>query len=396
MSDVSILIQRTDMKAKILGSVILASAMATSASAGVELFGHLGALYDQGFGNSNDNGYAGFTGHLGVDIGNSEFGFGVGAWGGTKLWSSGGNNYGKTMYGTDYIDLSDLYIRYTGGFNFYAGRFNGDFLGADWIDNYVQGVSASFDTRHFGVWLTWANDWTTYGVLPGRIGSELAAYSRFPSSFNNFDIGSRDVFAAGMRFDLGFLQIDPFFHYWLNNNVYTQSSDIIQAGAKLGLIFGSDMGVKSITSARFMWQNWHTNTFLFWIDEELRFNDTFKFGAGWYIIGNNGSIMTMADHSRFYGRYTTYSTNGSSYFTSGTNAWYVFGGVEHNRFKLDVLYADGDYHEFSAVFSVRVFNLKCSFMREGLGLDVGAGYVNNGFTQPTQTHNGIVFAKLVF
>ena len=378
------------MKAKVLGSVILASAIATSASAEVNLFGHLGAMYNQGLNNGN-NGYVGLTGHIGIDAGAAGFGVGVGAWAGSKLFSTGDGDYGRSRYGSDYIDLSDLYLRYTSdSFNFYAGRFDANFLEADWIDNYIQGVGVSFKTPFFGMWLTWANDYTTYGVLPGRIGSELASYSRFPSSFNNFGVGDNDVIAAGLKFDLGVLQIDPFVHYWLRAN-YT-NSDIIQAGAKLALILGND-GVKSITSLRFMWQNYTTNSYLFWIDEEVRFRDIFKIGAGYYMVGEQG-ITTMTDHSRFYGRYIANASY--SYFAGNADAWYVFGGVELDRFKLDVLYADGAYNEFSAVGSVRVFDSKVAVMREGLGIDVGAGYVNNGFSQNTINHNFIAFAKLVF
>ena len=61
-----------------------------------------------------------------------------------------------------------------------------------------------------------------------------------------------------------------------------------------------------------------------------------------------------------------------------------------------MLYAGGDYSEFSAVASVRVFDLGLGFMREGLALDVGGGYVNNGFGGNLQYHNAIAFAKLVF
>ncbi len=395
------------MKSKILVSAIMASAIATGASADVKLFGHLGALYDQGFGdyksdNGNALGYAGLTGHLGVDIGSSEFGFGVGAWGGTQLWGAKyfGKGYGKHsyVYGEDYIDLSDLYFRYNGMFDFYAGRFDGHFLRADWIDNYIQGVGVNFNiTSYINAWLTWANDYTTFGVMPGRIASELQAYYRFPSSFDNFGVGDRDVFAGGLNIDLGIVQIDPFFHFWLNNGYYGYGdNNIIQAGTKVALILGSDAGVKSITSGRFMWQNAHDNTFLVWLDEEVRFKNTFKIGGGWYMVGEKAGIVRMTDHARFYGRYTTPQYAGGGYFGGNTNSWYVFGGIEHNRVKFDILYAGGDYKEFSAVGSVRVFDHKFGFMREGLGIDVGAGYVNNSFGATPQAHNVIAFAKLVF
>lgn len=391
------------MKKNLLVSAVLASVIATGASADVELFGHLGAVYNQGFGDfkAPDGGsvnYGGLTGHLGVDIGNSNVGFGVGAWGGSQLWSGGITDYAKNaLYGDDYIDLSDLYFRYNGGFDFYVGRFNGNFLRSDWIDNYIQGAGFSykFGSRS-NVWVTWVNDYTTFGVLPGRIASELTAYHRFPSSFNNFDVGSRDIIAGGANLDFGMFQVDPFVHYYLGAPF--ARDNMLQAGLRAALVLGDESSVKSTTSARFMWQNTHVNTFLLWLDEELRFANYFKFGGGWYMVGNDSGIYTITDHTRFYGRYTMPSISGSAghFGAAGTNSWYVFGGVEHNRVKFDVLYAGGDYSEFSAVASVRVFDYQLGFMREGLGLDIGAGYVANGFSNSIQLHNAIVFAKLVF
>ncbi len=402
MSLVSTSTKRILMKTKLLGSVILASTITTASNADVQLFGHLGVLYNQGFGDvkiAGDNiNYGGLTGHLGVDIGSSNVGFGVGGWGGTQLW--GTQDYAKNfVYGDQYIDLSDLYFRYNGQFDFYAGRFDGHFLKADWIDNYIQGVGLSWKLgQNSNIWVTWANDYTTYGVLPGRIASELQAYRRFPSSFNNFGVGDWDLIAGGANLDFDILQIDPFVHYFLGTpNAwrinYGDGNNTLQAGARAALMLGGS-GFKSTTAARFMWQNNYTNTFLFWIDEELRFSEIFKLGAGWYIVGKDSGIYTITDHSRFYGRYTIHSMG---YFGANTNSWYVFGGVEHKRVKFDVLYAGGGYNEFSAVASVRVLDYQLGFMREGLAVDVGAGYVGNGFGDNNiQYHNAIAFAKLVF
>lgn len=384
------------MKSKLLVSAILASAVATSASAvNVELFGHLGAVYNQEFGdythlNKDGVNYGGFTGHLGIDIGSSGVGFGVGGWGGSQIWAT--NDYAKhNVYGDKYIDLSDLYFRYNGTFDFYVGRFSNSFMKSDWLNSYAQGVSFSYNLGKSNIWVSWINDHTTYGVLPGRIASELTAYHRFPSSFNSFDIGKRDIIAGGANLDFGIFQVDPFVHYFLDS--YAQSN-VLQAGTRAALVLGGS-GVKSITSGKFMWQNgWNGNTFFVQLEEELRFQDMFKLGGGWYMVGDNAGIKTISDNTRFYGRYMMPSHTG--YFGAGSSTWYAFGGVEHERVKLDVLYAGGDYSEFSAVASVRVFDLGLSFMREGLALDVGGGYVNNGFGGNLQYHNAIAFAKLVF
>lgn len=378
------------MKSKLLVSAILASAVATSSSAmNVELFGHLGVLYNQKLGDNPDN-YGGLTGHLGVDIGSSNVGFGVGVWGGSQIWAT--NNYAKSVYGNKHIDLSDLYFRYNGTFDFYVGRFSNSFVKSDWLSSYMQGVSFSYNLgSKSNIWASWINDHTTFGILPGRIASELTAYYRFPSSFNNFDIGKRDIMAGGANLDFGIFQIDPFVHYFLDS--YAQSN-VLQAGTRAALVLGG-RGVESITSGKFMWQNgWNGNTFFVQLEEELRFQDIFKLGAGWYMVGNNAGIKTIWDNTRFYGRYMVPSSTG--YFSAGSSSWYAFGGVEHERVKLDILYANGDYSEFSAVASVRVFDMKLAFMREGLGIDVGGGYVSNGFGNSIQFHNALAFAKLVF
>lgn len=389
-------------KSKILGSVVLASVIATGASADVKLFGHLGALYTHGLGDAksdkgNSIGAAGLTGHLGVDIGFGGAGFGVGAWGGSQLWGAqvAGKGYGERfMYGSDYIDLSDLYFRYNSMFDFYVGRFDGNFLKADWIDNYIQGVGFSYKLgADSNIWATWANDYTTFGAMPGRIASELQNYRRFPSSFNNFGVGDRDMFGLGLNYHTGLFDVDPFLHYWLGAPGW-YNDNVLQAGVKGALKLGGG-GFKSISTARFMWQNaTNSNTYLIWLDQEFRLAELFKVGAGWYMTGNEGGIVRMTDHARFYGRYTI--PQGGGYFGNNQNTWYVFGGVVHNRFKLDVLYAGGDYKEFSAVGSVRVFDASLAIMRDGLGIDVGAGYVNNGFSDSFRQDSLIAFAKLVF
>lgn len=387
-------------KSGLLGSVVLASILFSTAQAEVKLFGHVGTLFNYGFGDyragnlKNDLQILGATGHLGLDFKFSDVSFGVGTWAGSKIFSANGDNY-NGAYGNKYVDLSDLYFKYDGAFTFAVGRFDGNFLRADWIDNYIQGAGASFGSEDMNFWLTWANDYSTFGVQPGRIASELAAYTYFPSTYHGFDVGTRDVIGVGANLKFGAISIDPFAHYWLSGR---NGDNLLQAGAKLGIEVGSN-SFKSITSLRFMWQNFtNNNSWLAWGDEELRVNDIFKFGAGLYAVGKESGIIRMTDHSRFYGRYTTpyYSAGQGSYFGANQFAWYAFAGVEHERFKFDLLYAGGDYSEFSAVASVRVFNTNYSFMREGLALDLGGGYVNNGFGNNIQSHNAIAFAKLVF
>lgn len=386
-------------------SALLASCVATSMvgvasarSSGVELFGHLGVAYNHALGDNRkgadgkDVGFMGATGHFGADFGSEEFGAGLGVWAGSQVFSLS-KDAGKSKYGSEYYDVSDLYFRYTGAFDLYVGRFSSSFLKSDWIDLYTQGVGLSIDFgKDSNFWASWANDSATFGVLPNRIGSELMAYSRFPSSFDNFNIGKKDFVGAGANIGLGIFHIDPFAHYYINN--YNNNQDTIQAGARLAIIAGDKSTIESTTSVRGMYQYNKQNSYLVWAEEELFFAKYFKLGGGYYMVGKDASIYSNSDHTRFYGRYTTPST--ASYFAAGASSWYGFAGVEHERVKFDVLYAGGDYKEFSAVVSVRVLDLKLGIMREGFGIDVGAGYVSNGFDSTYQRHNAIAFAKLVF
>ena len=388
-------------------SALVASSIATTMvgvanarTAGTELFGHIGVAYNHALGDNRkggdgkDVGFMGATGHFGADFGSDEFGVGLGVWAGSQVFSlskDAGTNY---KYRKSYYDVSDLYFRYTGAFDLYVGRFSSNFLKSDWIDLYTQGVGVSvgFGERS-NVWASWANDATTFGVQPNRIGSELISYSRFPSSFDNFNIGKKDFVGVGANIGLGIFQIDPFAHYYVNG--YT-NQDIIQAGAKLALIVGDKSSIESTTSVRGMYQYDKRNSYLVWAEEELFFAKYFKLGGGYLMVGKEASIHTNgSDHTRFYGRYTTPSV--ADYFAGGVGSWYGFAGVEHERVKFDVLYAGGDYKEFSAVVSVRVLDYKLGIMCEGLGIDIGAGYVSNGFDSSViKRHNAIAFAKLVF
>lgn len=405
------------MRNKIFGSLVLAGAFLGSINAADWTpFGHIGATFNKGFSNGNkafdySNGeyknadYAGLTAQLGLDVGFGNLHIGAAGWGGYGFYGSpknyaDGYNYAEARYTKKYADLSDLYVRYDGEIQLAVGRFDTEFLNSDWIAGHTQGVAAKWDSKYFGIWATWVNDYATYGYKPNRFGSELNSFDRYSSSFNHFDIGNRDLFAGGINIDLDFLKIDPFVHYWLggygyyNDEVNTASHSMIQAGTKIALDFGNDAGIRSITSGRILWQNIigvnSDDTFLFWADEEVRFKNLVKVGAGWYSVGKHNGIYAINDRSRFYG--TTYLTpTSTNYFGQGVSSWYVFAGIEHEIINFDLLYANGNYNEFSAIVSWNVFKAK------DLGLQIGGGYVGNGFqSKAVQQNNAVVFAKLSF
>ncbi|PAF46809.1 hypothetical protein BKH46_06225 [Helicobacter sp. 12S02634-8] len=407
------------MKSRIAPSIILAGAFLSSVSAAdFDFFGHLGGFYSKGLGVANGMhdykddktkkaDYAGVSAQIGVDAGFGDLHIGIAGWGAfpvygspQKIDSPSGDNYAQRMYTTDYADLSDLYIKYDSDIQIAVGRFDNDFLGSDWIVGHTQGVGAKWDTKYFGAWATWVNDATTFGYQPNRFGSELSRFNRYHSSFNRFNVGDRDLFAGGIDIDLDFLKINPFVHYWLGGDygldgVYVGNHPMLQAGSKFALEFGNDRAIKSITSLRFLWQNIidvnKDDTTLLWLEEELRFKNMIKVGAGWYSVGGNNGLYTLNDRSRFYGWRYLSGAYDHYYFGRAQSSWYAFAGLESEEFNFDLLYADGDYKEFSAIIAWNIFQ------KDDLGFQIGGGYVSNGFqSKAYQQNNAVVFAKLSF
>lgn len=414
------------MKKKLFGSLALAGTLFTGANAtDIDVFGHIGGFFNQGLGEGNKvydfkddsnkkAGYAGITGQLGIDVGFGNLHIGASGWGAFPVYGSpsksagydGVNtdkNYGFREYNADYGDLSDLYVKYDGNIQLALGRFDNSFLNSDWLTAHTQGVAAKWDAKNFGVWATWINDYSTFGYQPNRFGSELSSFRQYKSSFNHFGFGN-DLFAGGVNIDLDWLKIDPFVHYWIGGFGYNYDSNgnvngsnpMIQAGTKVALEFGNDMSVKSITTGRFLWQNIlnanNDDTYLIWGDEELRFKNIVKVGAGWFGVGKNNGIFAMNDNTRFYGwRYLT-GNNSNYYFGRAESSWYAFAGIDTDIINFDVLYANGDYNEFSAIVSWNVFKTK-----NDLALQIGGGYVSNGFqSKERQQNNVVAFAKFSF
>ena len=115
----------------------------------------------------------------------------------------------------------------------------------------------------------------------------------------------------------------------------------------------------------------------------------------YFAIGLGGN--SIVDRTRFYGQYLyPYSFNGTGlsnrgYLNAYVNTWYVFTGLKlGEKLDFDVLYAGGDYKEFSAIAN---FNIIGSDNVEGIVWSVGGGYVTNGFGN---AHSAIAYTKLKF
>ncbi len=400
------------MTKKIVSSVILASILVSGAKA-VEVtpFGKVGAIGNFNFGNGDTRGYVGLVGHVGVDFNFSGFKLGVGIMAGYAPFTIGaGGNFtnnafvgNNALFARPWIDASDLYVGYNGsGLDFMLGRYNASKIlaTADWIGGYNQGLALAYQSQYFGIWGTWVNDWLKNGYNAssslkgdGRYGMDLSGFGGYASSWNNFNINN-ELLALGLDFKFGEnFSFSPYAQYWLRSGNHS----VLQAGGRAILDFNLGF-VKTITTARALWSHYFNNgaNGIMWqIDEELIFADMVKLGAGYLSIGDIGlNGTTLVDRTRFYGQYLNpFGYNGiglanRSYLNAGINTWYVFTGFKLGEsLDFDVLYAGGNYKEFSAIINYNIIN------NGNLVWSVGGGYVNNGFGN---SNAGIAFTKLKF
>lgn len=408
------------MTKKIMTSVVVAGFLASAAQA-VEItpFGKIGAMGNFGLGNGNTlpgesiTGYVGVVGHVGVDFNFSGFKLGMGAMAGYAPFTLGaGGNFsnnafvgGGKLFARPWAELSDLYMGYQGeGVDLAVGRYNASKIlaTADWIGGHNQGFAFAYQSQYFGIWGTWVNDWLRNGYnassslksgAEGRYGMDIAGLGMY-GSWDNFKINN-ELFAVGMDFKFGeHVSLSPYAHYWSRAN----NHDVLQAGGRLILDF--DLGaVKTTTTARGLWTHYFNNgaNGVMWqVDEELLFIDLIKLGGGYMSIGNIGLQGTaLVDRTRFYGQYL-YPMNGYNgtglanrgYLSAGVDTWYVFTGIKLGEtLDFDVLYAGGDYKEFSAIVNYNILN------SGNLVWSVGGGFVSNGFGN---ANSGLAFTKLKF
>ncbi|RDU64883.1 hypothetical protein CQA53_07375 [Helicobacter didelphidarum] len=408
------------MTKKLIGSVVLAGVLASAASAvQITPFGYVGVIANFGFGDANKlpgegtTGYLGVTGHIGVDFNFSGFKIGAGAMAGFAPLTIGtegsytNNTYvgwNGSLYRRPWVELSDLYLGYQGsGFDVALGRYNASKIlaTADWIGGHNQGFALAYQSSYFGIWATWVNDYLRNGynansslAKDGRYGMDISGMGSYASSWNNFNVNN-ELFALGADFKFGeYVSLSPYAQYWLRNNGW---SDTLQAGARLIVSFNAGP-VKSTTTGRFLWSNNINNGgngFMWQADQEFVFIDMIKLGGGYLSIGNIGlGGNTIVDRTRFYGQYLypgAYNGTGLAnrgYLDAGVNTWYVFTGFKLGEaLDLDILYADGDYKEFSTILNYNIIG------GEKLTWSVGGGYVTNGFGN---AHTGLVYTKLKF
>nr|QGT50332.1 hypothetical protein Helico5904_0040 [uncultured Helicobacter sp.] len=398
---------------KLYVSVAVASALAVSASA-VEVtpFGHLGAFYHQGFGglpadNNKQRAYADVSARVGIEVGlGSALAIGIGGWGAYPFYSQG--NTGDIAIPKN-GDVSDAYLRYDGGHlrfvvgrfdigEFYMGKDRKNYTGVDWIYGNTQGAALNVDGGKIGLWAYWRNSQLGAGQAFNRLGYELSSFDTYQHIKKASGLG--ELASVGLDFDFGVLKISPFASYLTDTGSINKKHDVLNAGAKAVVDIGSG-SLRSITTLRAVWgmdnlmgDGSSHNGLTFWADEELRFNDFWKLGAGY--IGQSGdspNLLNFGDRTRFYGyRGGMSGPSGYSLGFYGDSTYYVFGGIDSRRINLDLLYSGGDHKELSAVVAFKLWE------RNQMHFQVGAGYVGTdvaSFSDKWQ-HSALAFAKFGF
>lgn len=418
-------------------SVSLTLAAVLSASAGaaeVNPFGFIGGYYSQGFSNmptqasatnSKEVGeaYASVAAHLGIDVGlTSNISFGLGFWGGLPLYEtyySSLTPVGDRFYPQNW-DVSDAYLKFDnkstsiigGRFDvgrFYHGEDGKDYTGMDWLWGNIQGAAFNMKSKNIGFWALWMNSKLGVNGNYNRMAYDMASFGTF-SAFKHNHVG--EVFMGGIDFDYDVFKFSPYVMYDTNyqhSNVAGTRS-VLSAGAKAVLdIKGGN--VESITTLRALWQQYEVagrdiSPLLLWVDEELVFNEIFKVGAGYIKTNDYGVLLYGNDKSRFYGYRSTGTSSGGIYgagnplyYGGNSGTYYVFAGIKpDSRLELDLLFAGGDYSEFSAVGQFRLLG-----QEDKANLKVGAGFVstkgrtwdnNNSINFDERRNNLIAFLRL--
>lgn len=383
-------------------------------------FGHVGVLSDFSIKQKERANFGGITTHLGYEFDHKGVVFGLGLYAGAGIFGDKvklpnskidpkiENNkvvedlrdttQQKELYGNQYGDLSDLYLRYiTGDLNIWAGRFNATVMQDDWVDAYAQGAMFKYGKDKAYAWGLWANRYTSYGASSNIKASHLAAYRPF-----TFAPGNKQLFSLGFSKSDKYYSLRPTINYYYNDN-----GDIFQASLSGSLKLGEGSPNTSITTARVVLQNRFLLTnermALFWLDQELILKSFLKVGGGYMNASGVGQIYAPNDKSRFYSHKLSTPTNYhalSTFYKGGASVNYLFGGLQSDRFSFDVIKASGSFDELSVIGSVTA--IKGADGKVGakgvarsassfFALKFGAGFIQSG-----EKKNAIVFTDMSF
>lgn len=370
------------MKKFILGSLTsLAFFGANSASAlevTVDPFGYLGAIYNQGI-EASPHSYIGLSARAGANFDlNNNWSLGLGAIGAWSVFSKNNDNAPYTSTG----DISDAYIKYNAEkLKFALGRYNTDFAEFDWINGNIQGASIKLFDRGINYWGIFMDSMlyngSQYDSIQGqRIATQLNSLSAYYNdSKKNYLGNGGEVIAGGVDYTYKDFRVAPF--VLIDTQLPQTLGVLVQVGAKAGYSTNIGDGFHSTTLLRGIFQYGNTNSLgvplngLLWIDETLKYK-IFNFGAGVYgVIGQEGkgSLYTFSDRTKFYGRGINSPGVPAVYFANASVAGYLFGGLETNNVRVDLMAAFGTYQEYSVMTDYKLWQ------RKNMKFNVGGGYV---------------------
>ncbi|MGX2981945.1 outer membrane family protein [Helicobacter sp. 23-1045] len=337
----------------------------------IDVWGHAGISWQMQM-DKPPKSYAGLSASVGFDA-SWDIGItlGIGAWSAYSIYNQ---NYPKVAKANDaykaYITLSDLYFSYTHPVVQIAlGRYDTNNIKYEWFSGHNEGLSVAVNATDFmRLWFLYSFEQNLQFRKNNReISGQMNALWDYRRHKSNIDT-KRDehLIAFGADFFYAKYFKTDLYSYFVTNNFGAM-------GLKASAAFGDESKFHSVSAFQYAFLDDLKGAdllgHLLWIDQKFGY-DWFYFGAGYYKTFNNGvGVLTQyGDSSRFYGSVIAPSNYyaGGEYFGANQSVYYVFTGARHKNFKVDILYAGGDYEELSALASVIIFE----------HLEIGAGYVD--------------------
>lgn len=360
--------------------LIIAISLATSTlcAGEISVWGHAGI---SGQWNLNDGGasrnYAGVSASIGFDaIFSNGISFGLGGWGAYTIYkqrcinSSDINCSNTTNPYNAYGIISDAYLAYSNSiFQIVAGRYDTTNLKYEWFNGHNEGLSAGVNILDFmRLWGLYSFEQALqFRKVHRESYGEMNALWNYKRHESNVDF-KRDehLLAFGADFIFGnYFKVAPYAYFVTNNFGAT--------GFVANMVFGNSNEFYSNSKFEYTFLDTFAGSSLpgqlIWLDQEFGY-DWLSFGVGYYKTFNNGvqKLTYYGDTTRFYGSVieaSEYNASGE-YFGANQSTWYLFASARYDKFKFDLLYADGGYKELTALASITLFN----------HFEFGGGYVD--------------------
>lgn len=373
---------------KILCALLFASCLF---GGDIDVWGHAGISWQMNFANKMKS-YAGLSASVGFDASwNNGIAFGIGGWAAYAIYNK---NYPKNAKANDayksYGIISDLYFSYYHQrVQFALGRYDTNNLKYEWFSGHNEGASLAVNVLDFmRLWFLYSYEQTLQFRKNNReISGQMNALWNYKRHNSNID-SKRDEHLVAFGADFYFakyFKIAPYAYFVTNN--------FGASGLKASMVFGDERKFYSISSFQYTFldnlRGENLLGHLLWLDQEFGY-DWFFFGAGYYKTFNNGvqKLTQYGDNARFYGSVISPSKFDASgeYFGRNQSVYYVFSGARHKNFKVDILYAGGDYTELSVFASATIFE----------HLEIGAGYIDLENIADNKRNYVVAFLKAIW